>query len=50
MAHGFRGALIAGQAPEGCFDAVASEALIARGGISATPTDIAKQLAARWPS
>ena len=50
MAHGFRGALIAGQSPEGCFDAAASEALVARGGTSATPTDIAKQLAARWPS
>lgn len=50
MAHGIRGALIAGQSPEGCFDAVASEALVARGGTSATPTDIAKQLAARWPS
>ena len=50
MAHGFRGAFIAGQSPEGCFDAVASEALVARGGISATPNDIAKQLAARWPS
>jgi len=50
MAHGFRGAFIAGQSPEGCFDAVASEALVARGGTSATPTDIAKQLAARWPS
>jgi len=50
MAHGFRGAFIAGQSPEGCFDAVAAEALVARGGTSATPTDIAKQLAARWPS
>ena len=50
LAHGFRGAFIAGQSPEGCFDAVASEALVSRGGASATPTDIAKQLAARWPS
>ena len=50
MAHSFRGAFIAGQSPEGCFDAVAAEALVARGGTSATPTDIAKQLAARWPS
>jgi chemosensory pili system protein ChpB (putative protein-glutamate methylesterase) len=50
LAHGFRGAFVAGQSPEGCFDAVASEALVARGGASATPTDIAKQLAARWPS
>lgn len=50
LAHGFRGAFVAGQSPEGCFDAVASEALVARGGAAATPTDIAKQLATRWPS
>ncbi|MDB6164284.1 MAG: hypothetical protein JWL98_1716 [Xanthomonadaceae bacterium] len=50
LAHGIRGALVAGQSSEGCFDAAASEALVARGGQSATPAALAKQLAARWPS
>jgi chemosensory pili system protein ChpB (putative protein-glutamate methylesterase) len=50
LALGLRGSLVAGQSPDGCFDAVASEALVARGGTSAAPADIAKQLATRWPS
>lgn len=50
MAHAFRGALVAGQSPEGCFDAVASEALVARGAEAAAPAQLAKTLAARWPS
>ncbi len=50
LALGIRGSLVAGQSPDGCFDAAASEALVARGGTSAAPADIAKQLAERWPS
>jgi chemosensory pili system protein ChpB (putative protein-glutamate methylesterase) len=50
LSLGLRGSLVAGQSPDGCFDAAASEALVARGGTSATPADIAKQLATRWPS
>jgi chemosensory pili system protein ChpB (putative protein-glutamate methylesterase) len=50
LAHGLRGALVAGQSPDGCFDPIASEALVARGGMAAAPADIAKQLAMRWPS
>ncbi|WP_159017228.1 chemotaxis protein CheB [Cognatiluteimonas profundi] len=50
LALGIRGSLVAGQSPDGCFDAAASEALVARGGTSAAPAEIAEQLAARWPS
>ena len=47
---GARGALIAGQSPEGCYDAAAPDALIARGGSAASPTDMVKQLLQRWPA
>jgi chemosensory pili system protein ChpB (putative protein-glutamate methylesterase) len=50
MNHSQRGALVAGQSPEGCFDAVASEALVARGAQAGTPVQLAKMLATRWPS
>lgn len=50
LALGLRGSLVAGQSPDGCFDAAASDALVARGGTAAAPADIAKQLATRWPS
>jgi chemosensory pili system protein ChpB (putative protein-glutamate methylesterase) len=50
FAHGVRGALVAGQSPDGCFDAAASDALVARGGTVAAPADIARQLATRWPN
>ena len=50
MHHAGRGALVAGQSPEGCFDAVASEALAARGAEAGTPAQLAQRLAARWPS
>ncbi|RPE75455.1 chemotaxis protein CheB [Vulcaniibacterium tengchongense] len=42
------GALVAGQAPDGCYDAAASTALIARGGESGPPAELAARLAARW--
>jgi chemosensory pili system protein ChpB (putative protein-glutamate methylesterase) len=44
------GALIAGQSPEGCYDAAAPNALIARGGNAGTPADMVKQLLQRWPA
>ena len=47
---GARGALIAGQSPEGCYDAAAPDALIARGGSAGSPTDMVKQLLQRWPA
>jgi chemosensory pili system protein ChpB (putative protein-glutamate methylesterase) len=50
MAHALRGALVAGQSSEGCFDATASEALVARGAEVGAPVQLAKKLAMRWPS
>jgi len=50
MNHSQRGALVAGQSPEGCFDAVASEALVARGAQAGSPAQLARMLATRWPS
>ena len=50
MAHALRGALVAGQSPDGCFDAVAAEALVARGAQAGTPVQLARMLATRWPS
>lgn len=50
MALSWGGALVAGQSPEGCFDAAAAQALIARGAQAGSPTELAKQLAARWPA
>lgn len=47
--HSWAGALVAGQAPDGCYDAAASSALIARGGASGQPVDLAARLAQRWP-
>lgn len=49
--HGdWAGALVAGQALDGCYDASASCAVTARGGATGTPSELADQLAARWPS
>ena len=48
MAHALRGALVVGQAPDGCYDAVAPAELIARGAESGAPPVLAKKLAARW--
>ena len=50
MNHAGRGAFVAGQSSEGCFDAAAAEALVARGGEAGTPVQLAKRLAARWPA
>lgn len=43
------GALVMGQAVEGCFEPEAPAALAARGGESGFPADLARQLADRWP-
>jgi chemosensory pili system protein ChpB (putative protein-glutamate methylesterase) len=50
MAHAGHGALVAGQAPDGCYDGAVPSALIARGGSAGTPADLVKQLLQRWPS
>lgn len=50
MGLSWGGALVAGQMPEGCYDATAAEALIARGAESGPPLVLAKRLAARWPA
>jgi len=50
MGLSWGGALVAGQIPEGCYDATAAEAVIARGAESGAPADLAKRLAARWPA
>lgn len=50
LAHAARGALVAGQSPEGCYDAAAPGALIARGGSAGSPADLVRQLLKRWPA
>ncbi len=42
------GALVAGQAPDGCYDAVAATAAIERGASAGQPAELAQKLAARW--
>lgn len=44
-----QGGLAAGQSPQGCYDPAASKALAARGGLIATPAELATHLASRWP-
>ena len=44
------GALVAGQSPEGCYDAAATNALIARGGTAGQPAELARRLVERWPA
>lgn len=50
LAHAARGAMVAGQSPEGCYDAEAPGALIARGGLAGAPADLVAQLRRRWPA
>jgi chemosensory pili system protein ChpB (putative protein-glutamate methylesterase) len=50
MAHAAEGALVLGQAPEECYDGIASTALIARGGETGSPAALAARLAERWPA
>ena len=42
------GALVAGQALEGCYDVAAPDALVARGGQAGKPQELARRLAERW--
>jgi chemosensory pili system protein ChpB (putative protein-glutamate methylesterase) len=44
-----QGGLAAGQSPQGCYDPAASKALAARGGMVATPAELATHLASHWP-
>ena len=49
MALAARGALVAGQSPQGCYDPAASKALVAKGGLVASPGELATHLASQWP-
>lgn len=44
-----QGAWVAGQSTDGCYDPAASQSLGARGGLLATPVEIARHLATQWP-
>ena len=48
MKHSWAGALVAGQAADGCYDAAASNALASRGGDTAPAAELAQRLAERW--
>lgn len=50
MNHSWAGALVIGQAPDGCYDAAAPTALLARGGGSGQPAELAERLSQRWRS
>lgn len=43
-----KGAWIAGQSPDGCYDPTASHALAARGGVLASPVELAHRLGSHW--
>lgn len=48
MNHSWAGALVIGQSPDGCYDAAAPSELVARGGESGQPAELARRLAERW--
>jgi len=50
MAAAAKGALVAGQALEDCFDSTATAALVAAGGEATAPADFAQRLSTRWLS
>lgn len=50
MAHAGQGAFVAGQSPEGCYDNAAATALVALGGQSGQPSDLAGRLLQFWAS
>jgi chemotaxis response regulator CheB len=50
LAHAAGGALVAGQAPDGCYDAAAPVALLARGGTAGAPHELVQSLLQRWPA
>ena len=49
MAMAAQGGLAVGQSPQGCYDPAASKALAARGGLVASPAELATHLASHWP-
>lgn len=49
MAMAAQGGFAAGQSPQGCYDPAAAKALAARGGMVATPSELAAHLASHWP-
>lgn len=48
MNHKWAGAFVAGQTPDGCYDASAPAALVARGADAGPPAELARQLVERW--
>ncbi|HWI23533.1 MAG TPA: chemotaxis protein CheB [Lysobacter sp.] len=50
LAKATEGALVAGQSPEGCYDAAAPIALTSRGGSAAAPSELVQRLLQRWPA
>lgn len=48
MKHSWAGAVVAGQAADGCYDAAASSALAARGGDTAPAIELAQRISERW--
>ena len=48
MNHSWAGALVLGQAPDGCYDAALPSALAARGGDCGPPAELARRLSERW--
>lgn len=48
MNHKWAGAFVAGQSPDGCYDASAPAALVARGADAGAPAELARQLVQRW--
>jgi chemosensory pili system protein ChpB (putative protein-glutamate methylesterase) len=48
LALAAEGGLAAGQSPQGCYDPAASKALAARGGMVATPAELATHVASHW--
>jgi chemosensory pili system protein ChpB (putative protein-glutamate methylesterase) len=48
LAHAEKGALVAGQSPDGCYDAAAPMALTARGGTAGVPNELVQSLLQRW--
>lgn len=50
MTLSWAGALVRGQAPDGCFDSAASDALVARGGQAESLATLPLTLLQRWPA
>lgn len=48
MNHSWAGAFVAGQLPDGCYDATAPAALVARGADAGSPAELAHRLGERW--